>query len=101
MTVGQTTAGDAYLLPGAQASVVYGVNESGAWASAISLPTSTIDGTITAVRQDHGAVDLALSGASGSATVAVLPTTDIGGASLSQLVPQASVRATGVRVGRS
>lgn len=99
VAVGQTAAGDAYLVPGAQASVVYGVNEGGAAASAISLQASTIDGTITAVRQDRAAVDLTLSGASGGATVAVLPTTDLGGASLSQLVPQASVRATGVLVG--
>ncbi len=99
VTVGQAAASDAYLVPGAQASVTYSVSQTGATAASISLPATSVSGTVTSVGQSQGVTDLAVSTASGSVTVAVLSTTSLGGASLSQLVSDAQISATGVEVG--
>ncbi len=99
VTVGQSAVSDAYLIPGAQVTVSYSVDPSGAIASAFSVAPATVSGTITNVSPSQGATDLAVSTASGPVTVAVLPSTGLGTATLSQFVSNASVTATGVLVG--
>lgn len=96
--VGTTAAASTYLLPGAQADVTFTVGSAGAQASTVSLTSSTLSGTVTAVSPSGSATDLTLATAQGVVTVAVLPTTQLGGAGLGEFVPGATVTATGVLV---
>jgi hypothetical protein len=96
--VGTTPATSAYLVTGAQAAVTFTVGSGGAQATAVSLAESTLSGTVTAVTPSGSATDLTLSTPQSAVTVAVLPTTDLGGASLGEFVPGASVTASGVLV---
>jgi|GEM_PF-7102319 len=99
VSVGTAAGNDAEIVAGSDVTVSYALANGTATATGISLPASTVSGTISQATTSNGVTALTVATANGNVTVDVLASTNLNGASASALVQGATVSATGVEVG--
>ncbi len=98
VNVGSAPAGQAFLLPGAQATVTYSVSEAGAATAQVQLTPTTISGTLVAAPQTNAGVTTftVATGTNSSQAVAATAATTVTGGSLASAQAGTAVTVTGV-----